>query len=191
MSYNSEHAVIKMIPCKAASILRNISRKKMRRTKRQNGVNYYRGKLHDSLRVIHDTKNLTIEFRRELKVSYGVRSESLTYDYKNGILYKEFQEPSNYNANFRKVQYPFITDESQHFMQSLMEDKYFPTLEDFVMMEQMAADFRLDHIDWCNEIRENEKKRNRESWEKWDTSRAQYSAKKFAEKKSKEKHTSS
>lgn len=168
MKANSIHEVIKMKPCRTATIMRNISFKKMKRTSRSKTRHYYRGKLHDSLRVIYDYGEKTIQFIRELKCSYGMRHESLTYHYSKGIVVKQFHEPSAYNADFRAVEYPFIINEAEHFTQSLVLDQYFPELEDFVKMKEMLAEFQQDSYDWDNEMYANKCKRQRESAKKWE-----------------------
>lgn len=168
MKAASIHEVIKMKPCRATTILRNISFKKMKRTSRSKSRHYYRGKVHDSLRVIYDYSTSTIQFIRELKCSYGLRHESLTYHFKKGIVVKEFHEPSAYDADWRKVEYPFILDESNHFTQSLIQDMYFPELEDFVKMNEMLKEFKQDSYDWEHEMYANKCKRNAESAKKWE-----------------------
>ena len=163
----SIHDVNRSIPCCTTTILRHISRSTMKRTMRQRSRHYYRGKKYDSLRVIYDYTG-TIQFIRELKCSYGVRHESLTYHYKKGIVVKEFHERSAYDPKWRKVEYPFILDEATHFTQSLVLDQYFPELEDFVKMHEMYLEFKQDSYDWDNEMYANKCKRNKESAKKWE-----------------------
>lgn len=163
----SEHDVIKMIPSTSKTLLRNISLKKMKRTTRQRGLYYYRGKQYDCLRVILDVKEKTIKFIRELKVGYGIRDESLTYDYKNGTVLKCFHEPSAYNADYRKVQYPFIDDEAMHFMESTMQDKYFPTVEDFAKIKELKEHFYEDARAWEKELYLKKQERQKKSWNDW------------------------
>lgn len=149
MKEDSIHEVIKMKPCRTATIIRNISFNNMKRTSRSKSRHYYRGRQHDSLRVIYDYSEKTIQFIRELKCSYGLRHESLTYHYNNDILVKQFHEPGAYDADYRKVEYPFITDEAEHFTQSLLLDQYFPELEDFVKIKEMFTEFKQDSYDWA------------------------------------------
>ncbi|AZU98331.1 hypothetical protein BZF66_05115 [Salmonella enterica] len=180
----SEHDIIKMIPSTAKTLLRNISFKKMKRTTRQKGRYYYRGKLYDCLRVIIDVNEHTIKFARELKVGYGMRNESLTYDYKNGTVLKYFHEPSAYDADYNKVQYPFIDDEAMHFMESTMQDKYFPTVEDFAKIKELKEHFYEDAKAWENELYQKEQERRKKSWNEWQAKL------KVIQKKSSGKHTS-
>lgn len=191
MKTDSIHDVIKMKPCYASTILRNFSLKKMKRTSRLKSKHYYRGKLHNSLRVIYDYQEKTIQFIRELKCSYGTRHESLTYHYSKGIVVKEFHEPSAYDADFRKVEYPFVTDEAEHFTQSLVHDKYFPDLEDFVKMKEMLADFKQDSYDWDVEMYRKKCKRNRESAKKWEEKTGRSLTLHWSRRKSKAKPSSS
>lgn len=167
MKTNSIHDVVKMKPCFASTIMRNITFKKMKRTSRMKSKHYYRGRQHDSLRVIYDYAEKTIQFIRELNCSYGLRHESLTYHYSKGIVVKEFHERSSYEPKWRKVEYPFIIDEAEHFTQSLILDQYFPELEDFVKMKEMLAEFKQDSYDWDNEMYANKCKRRKESALKW------------------------
>lgn len=167
MKAASIHEVIKMKPCITQTILRNISRKSMKRTSRQKGIYYYRGKKYESLRVIFDTNDKTIKFIRELNCEYGTRHESLTYHYHKGIVVKEFHERSAYDPKWRKVEYPFILDEGEHFTQSLVLDQYFPELEDFVKMDEMRREFQQDTFDWDKTLYQRKCQREKESAKKW------------------------
>lgn len=191
MKAASIHEVIKMKPCRATTILRNISFKKMKRTSRSKSKHYYRGKQHDSLRVIYDYLEKSIKFIRELKCSYGLRHESLTYYFGKGIVVKEFYEPSAYDANWRKVEYPFILDEAEHFTQSLLLDQYFPELEDFVKMAQMKDEFKQDSFDWKNDMYIKKCQRKKESAQKWMEKTGRTLPHMYWSKKSKAKPSSS
>lgn len=164
----SEHVVYQGKPSRAGSILRNISFQNMKRTARSGTRHYYRGRLHDNLRVIYDYGEKTIKFCRDLKVSYGTRTESLTYHYSKGIVVKEFRETGNLDYSLRTMQYKFFTNEDEYFTQSLVLDQYLPDWEDFIKMKEMLAEFKQDSYDWDNEMYANKCKRWRESAKKWE-----------------------
>lgn len=191
MSNSSEHDVIKMIPSSIKTLLRNISRKTMKRTTRQSGKYYYRGKTKDCLRVIVDVRKGAITFKRELKCSYGVRHDYITYSIKTNTILKEFHEPSAYDADFRAVEYPLIVDESENFMQSLVHDKYFPSHEDCATIIALKDEFFEDVKAWAKELQENKTRRIQESNAKWQKKQELFFQELSKKRKSKVKPTSS
>jgi hypothetical protein len=152
---------IRRIPDTASELLKNISFETMSRTTNSSGIYYYRDPIYDSLRIIFNTKAKSITFKRELSITGGKRHEALIYDFDNMTLTKTFKEPSFHLDSIKFMEYPFCSEEEQHFMESTIQDNYFPSYQDFVKMETLKTQFMKDVYSWISEIRQKKQERRR------------------------------
>jgi|AGFT01.1.fsa_nt_gi hypothetical protein len=164
---DNEFAIFRGTPSTAKALLRNITPNSMKRTTNNQGNYFYRGIMYESLRVIVDTNNKIITFQRDLKISNGTRREGLRYNFEEMTLCKMFKEPEFIPGVEREKMYPFAIDEGFHFMESTIQDKFFPLHEDYVKMEALKDYFIEDVYKWIKERDQAHKDRRHESWLKW------------------------
>lgn len=148
-------------PDNCSSILKNFNFSDFNRTIRQKGIYYYRHKVYKQLRISVNSKKGIILFIRELKeykrsdiVIYSLKDNKVSISYKQGYFSKFFE-------------YDFSTDEDEIFMQSTVQDKFYPTYEDFVKIKRLFLSFKQDIIVWTSELERKAKERRSLSYDKY------------------------
>lgn len=158
---------IRRVPDTATELLKNFSFQALERTTNSKGIFYYRGTVYKSTRVLVDTNLMKITFMRELKIDGGLRVETLKYDFQYQLLEKTFREPSFQVDSLKTVMYPFCLTEDSHFMQNTIQDNFFPSLQDFVKMEELKNQFVEDVELWIKTRKEVKKARVAAAAAKW------------------------
>lgn len=148
-------------------ILKRYSTEDFERTTRNRGKYYYRHRKYTRLRVIYDTVKNNITFRKELPVQGGTRFDSIIYRFDTGTILKMYEENTTISSTYRQhkkcTDYPFCSSSDSHFQESLMHDKFFPTLDDMIKMDLLQKEFSTDIVNWAAEMeakKKNIKKKN-------------------------------
>lgn len=166
---------IRNIPDTVYEVIKNIDFNSMERTKRSKGIYYYRDKVYNNRKVVINISHHTITFKRELP--NATRLDELIYNYSSETLQKNFWQWS-YKAKIQSSStYGFYLNEEQHFMQSTVEDKFFPTHHDYVMIDELKTIFLKDVAEWITSSSENNKKRKQERMDAWDKVKANWKSK--------------
>ncbi|QOE32626.1 hypothetical protein CPT_Muenster_454 [Klebsiella phage Muenster] len=145
-------------PDECSNILKNFNFSDFNRTVRQNGIYYYKHKVYNSLRISVNARKGIILFKREIRGQK--RTDCVTYslkDNKVSILYKQ-------GFSSKLFEYDFSTDEDEIFMQSTVQDKFYPKYADFIKIKRLFVSFKQDIIEWSNELEKNALKRRSMSY---------------------------
>lgn len=160
---------IRGIPETCTSILRVfLNKDEFIRTVRNSGNYYYKHIKYPRIRIVLDQKNKAITFRREYSTQYGTRKESIILNYKTKEICKLYTEPTLFHGDPRCRKYMLVINEDQHFQQSLIEDKYYPTFEDMNVINDLYLYFLNDTYIWSNELKVKADARRTESAKAWD-----------------------
>lgn len=152
------------VPDTCTELLKNFNFSDFNRSRRQEGNYYYSHKTYPELKIIYNTKKNVILFKRELK--RPKRADSISYSLKNNTVSLHYIEaPAHINTLFST--YDFSTDEGEIFMQSTVQNKYYPKLEDFLKIKRLQTAFKQDIIDWNDTMEKRKRERLKASLKKY------------------------
>lgn len=182
---------IRGIPQTCTEILRLfLSHDDFTRTVRQKGIYYYRHNKYPRVRILMDQKNKTLTLRREYSTEYGARKESIIYNYKTKEISKLYSEPMIHNSEYRCRKYTLLYEEDKHFQQSLLDDKYYPTFEDMMVINNLYLRYFEDSYNWSHELKVKADARRAESAKAWEENQNNWIRQLMIEKNKRKKHES-
>ena len=150
-------------PSTATELLKSVQFENLIRSSARMGGNYYKHRLIESVKVIIRPPECKLFIIIPSHVDNGIKKEELFLDFNEGTIAKCYRESSCLSNPYRTLTYPIVYTEEEHFMQSTIQDTFFPEFEDFVQLHNLYNILRVDAIEWNEELMVRRIKRKNEN----------------------------